>query len=200
MPAGMRHVAATHHCGSRQADALDNGPVGKRFADTCTGGVCSAPLAGNMLCASRDRTHRKRRSVMAAQTNLYAGLAGYVGRPDQKGSVGVFRRAGGADWQHVLTNLETFAVMVHPADPALVLAGTADGVWRSTDRGAPFARAKFPAAGKQIWSFLVDARAPKRIYAGGSPVDIYRSDDSGESWRRLPHPAIKDRVTGPFSA
>ena len=35
---------------------------------------------------------------MTTQSNIYAGVAGYVGRPDEKGDVGVFRRsaAGGA--------------------------------------------------------------------------------------------------------
>jgi photosystem II stability/assembly factor-like uncharacterized protein len=137
---------------------------------------------------------------MAAQSHIYAGVAGYVGRPEEKGEVGVFRRAAsGGEWQHVLTHLETHAVLVHPADPAVVLAGTVDGVWRSTDRGATFQRASFPDKGKQIWSFLVDSRNPKRVYAGGSPVDIYRSEDGGESWRRLPKPGIEDRATAPFA-
>jgi hypothetical protein len=30
---------------------------------------------------------------MADQSHIYAGVAGYVGRPDEKGKVGVFRRA-----------------------------------------------------------------------------------------------------------
>ena len=52
---------------------------------------------------------------MAAQSNIYAGVAGYVGRPNEKGSVGVFRRAvAGGEWQHVLTHLETHTVFVHP--------------------------------------------------------------------------------------
>ncbi len=143
-------------------------------------------------------TNREERH-MAAQSSLYAGVAGYVGRPHEKGAVGVFRRPPGGDWQNVLPNLETHAVLVHPADPAMVLAGTVDGVWRSTDRGASFERTRFPDAGKQIWSFLVDSRNGRRIWAGGSPVDIYRSEDSGESWTRLPNPGIKDRATAPFA-
>ena len=74
-----------------------------------------------------------------------------------------------------------------------VLAGTADGVWRSEDRGATFARADFPDNGKQIWSFLVDASNPDRVYAGGSPVDVYRSENRGKSWLRLPRPGIAER-------
>jgi photosystem II stability/assembly factor-like uncharacterized protein len=138
---------------------------------------------------------------MATQSNIYAGVAGYVGRPHEKGAVGVFRRsAAGGEWQHVLPDLETHTVFVHPADPGIVFAGTADGVWRSTDRGGTFKRATFPDAGKQIWSFLVDSRNAKRIYAGASPVDVYRSEDGGESWRRLPSPGIKERATAPFAA
>jgi photosystem II stability/assembly factor-like uncharacterized protein len=138
---------------------------------------------------------------MAAETNIYVGVAGFFGRPDQKGSVGVFRRAaGGGEWQHVLTHPETFTVSVHPRDPDVILAGTADGVWRSADRGAAFRRADFPDKGRQIWSFLADSTNPQRIYAGGSPVAIYRSDDCGQSWRRLPDPDIRDRVTVPFAA
>lgn len=32
-----------------------------------------------------------------AKSNIYAGVAGYVGRADQVGSVGVFSRAAGAE-------------------------------------------------------------------------------------------------------
>jgi photosystem II stability/assembly factor-like uncharacterized protein len=81
----------------------------------------------------------------------------------------------------------------------LVFAGTVDGVWRSTDRGATFRRTMFPDAGKQIWSFLVASGDPRRIYAGASPIDVYRSEDWGERWQRLPNPGIKDRATAPFA-
>ena len=136
---------------------------------------------------------------MASPTHIYAGLAGYIGRPDQQGNVGVFRRsADGGDWEHVLREPETHAVCVHPAYPEVVLAGTADGVWRSRDRGATFARARFPDERKQIWSFLVDAGNPQRIFAGGSPIDVYRCDDAGESWRRLPRPDVAVRAACAF--
>jgi len=137
---------------------------------------------------------------MTGQSYIFATVAGYVGRPDEKGSVGVFRRGVTDDaWCHVLPQLEALTVLVHPTDPAVVFAGTVDGVWRSTDRGATFQPTRFPDTGKAIWSLLVDARDPRWIYAGASPVDVYRSDDCGESWRRLPNPGIKDRATAPFA-
>lgn len=134
------------------------------------------------------------------QSNIYVGVAGYVGRPDEKGAVGVFRRpTDGGDWQHVFGELETHTVFVHPAEPSLVFAGTADGVWRSDDAGASFHRTDFPDQGRQIWSFLVSEADADCMYAGGSPVAVYRSQDRGRSWQRLPDPGIAPRCKGPFA-
>ena len=135
-----------------------------------------------------------------AQSIVYAGVGGYYGSPDKGGKAGVFRRpADGAAWEHVLAEPETFTVFVHPRDPNLVFAGTADGVWRSTDRGATFRRADFPDRGVQVWSFLADPADPKRLLAGGSPVSVYRSDDGGESWQRMPDPKLPERARMPFA-
>ena len=99
---------------------------------------------------------------MASKSNVYAGVAGYVGRADQKGTVGVFTRpAETGRWEHVLTDHETYTVNIHPTNPNVVFAGTADGVYRSTDRGKSFQRTNFPDKGIQIWSFLVDADRPQ---------------------------------------
>ena len=126
---------------------------------------------------------------MASKSNVYAGVAGYVGRADQKGTVGVFTRpAESGRWEHVLTDHETYTVNIHPTDPNVVFAGTADGVYRSTDRGKTFQRTNFPDKGMQIWSFLVDANDRKLIYAGGSPISMYRSEDTGETWREAAGP------------
>jgi photosystem II stability/assembly factor-like uncharacterized protein len=138
---------------------------------------------------------------MADQSNIYVGVANAFGRPDAKGRVGVFRRAvAGGDWQHALGTVQAFTVFVHPKDPETVLAGTSDGVWRSTDRGATFSRAGFPDQNKQIWSFLVDSRDSRRIFAGASPIDVYRSDDNGATWRQLPAPSIPEHCKGPFAS
>ena len=103
-----------------------------------------------------------------AQSHVFAGVGGYYGG-NQGNLAGVFRRdAAGSDWQHVLTAPEAYTVFVHPRDPSLVLAGTKDGIYRSTDHGATFTRASFPDSGIQVWSFLPDPSDNKRILAGGS--------------------------------
>ena len=133
-------------------------------------------------------------------SNIYAALAGYVGRPDASGDVGVFRRSGATgDWEHVFGAHEAYSVFIHPNDADLVFAGTADGVYRSADNGASFRKADFPDTGVQVWSFLVSDDDPDRMYAGGSPISVYRSDDRGASWRKLPTPDIPNRCVGPFA-
>ena len=135
-----------------------------------------------------------------SETNIYVGVAGYVGRPEATGAVGVFRRiADGDAWEHVFDQHEPHTVFVHPADRTLVFAGTTDGVWRSDDAGATFRRTAFPDAGRQVWSFLASEDSPDLMYAGASPIGVYRSEDRGESWGRLPDPQIEERCAGPFS-
>jgi photosystem II stability/assembly factor-like uncharacterized protein len=137
---------------------------------------------------------------VTSKSNVYAGVAGAVGRADQKGMVGVFTRpAETGRWEHVLTDHETYTVNIHPTNPEVVFAGTADGVYRSTDRGKSFRRTNFPDQGVQIWSFLVDANDRKLIYAGGSPISMYRSEDTGETWRALPDPGMPDHAVMPFA-
>ena len=138
---------------------------------------------------------------MASQANVYASVAGTVGRSDKdKGAVGVFRRpAETGVWEHVISDHNSNTVFVHPTDPNIVFAGTHDGVYRSTDRGKTFRRTNFPDKNMEIWSFLVDAGNPKLVYAGGSPIAVYRSEDSGETWKKLPDPNMPTRCVMPFA-
>jgi photosystem II stability/assembly factor-like uncharacterized protein len=134
-----------------------------------------------------------------ASSHVFAGVGGYYGG-NVGNLAGVFRRrADAADWQHVLTEPEAYTVFVHPGDPGLVLAGTKDGIYRSTDGGATFRRTNFPDAGVQVWSFLADPADPRRLLAGGSPVSIFRSDDAGASWTRCAEPKLPDRGKAPFA-
>ena len=129
---------------------------------------------------------------------VFAGVGGYYASK-QGGLAGVFRRAtDGTDWKHALSEIEAFTVFVHPHDPNLVLAGTADGVYRSSDRGQTFRRADFPDRGVQVWSFLQDDVDTKRMLAGGSPVSIYRSEDGGANWKHMPDPQLPVHAKMPF--
>jgi photosystem II stability/assembly factor-like uncharacterized protein len=132
------------------------------------------------------------------KSNLYAGVGGNVGRPAQTGLLGTFsRQADDEVWHHVLEH-KTFVVSVLPTDPNVVFSGTVEGVYRSIDHGKSFQRTDFPDR-TEIWSLMVDARDPRVIYAGASPIAIYRSEDTGETWRKLPDPGMPSYATIPFS-
>jgi len=114
------------------------------------------------------------------QSYVFAGVGGYYGG-NEGNLAGVFRRkADSAGWTHVLTEPEAYTVFVHPRDPSLVLAGTKNGIYQSTDGGASFKRANFPDSGVQIWSFLADPADTKQILAGGSPVSCTGSRGSSK--------------------
>src|SRR5262249_62233207 len=113
---------------------------------------------------------------------------------------GVLRLAAeGADWNTALSEIKAFPALAHPRYPPLFFAGTADGVYRSTDRGQNFRRADLPDRGVQVWSFLQDDADPKWMLAGGSPISIYRSEDGGVTWKRMPDPQLPIHAKMPFS-
>ena len=66
---------------------------------------------------------------MAEASNVYAGVAGYFGKPDHTGKSGVFMRpAKGGAWKHVLDGVEAYTVFVHPDNPETVFAGTNESI------------------------------------------------------------------------
>ncbi len=132
---------------------------------------------------------------MAGSTHIYAGAAA----TKDDGVGGVFRRAAeGGDWQHVFDKADVHAITVHPKNADVVFIGTKDGPYRSTDHGTHWERLGFPDRDMQVWSILVDRNDPNTVYAGGSPVAVYRSDDGGEHFRRMPEPGLPNRVAMSF--
>ncbi|HSU05944.1 MAG TPA: hypothetical protein VLI93_10245 [Acetobacteraceae bacterium] len=132
---------------------------------------------------------------MAGSGHIFAGAAA----TKDDGVGGVFRRAAeGGEWEHVFRQADVHAITVHPRNPDIVFAGTKDGPYRSTDRGGHWERLGFPDRDVQVWSIAVDRRDPGTVFAGGSPVAVYRSDDGGEHFRRMPDPGMPNRVTMSF--
>src|SRR5204862_5009494 len=90
------------------------------------------------------------------------------------------------------------AITVHPTNHDTVYIGTDKGPYRSTDRGERWDRLDFPD-GLQVWSVLVHPGKPRTIYAGTSPVGVFRSDDGGDTWRKLPKAVQPERVKMGFA-
>ena len=131
----------------------------------------------------------------SARSHVYVGAA-----QSKPGTLaGVFRRAAGEDrWERLTKGLpeatSVQAITVHPTNPDVVYLGTRAGAYRSLDRGERWERLAFPDDGAEVWSILVHPRDPRLLYAGTSPVSVYRSDDGGDTWRRLPKVAPVERV------
>jgi photosystem II stability/assembly factor-like uncharacterized protein len=123
-----------------------------------------------------------------SSATLYAGADG----------LGVFKSGdGGAHWS--LSNFiaggsfDVQALVVDPADPATVFAGTDDGVFKSTDAGASWTTADaglpmphegpFVADGPKIRSLAIDPGHPATLYAG--TVDLFKTTDGGASWTSI---------------
>ena len=131
---------------------------------------------------------------MATEATLLVGTAA----TKDGGAGGLFRREPGGTWQHVFTAADVHAITPHPTEPDTIFLGSKDGPYVSTDRGARWERVGFPDRGVQVWSILLDPADPRIVYAGASPVGVYRSTDGGAHFIRLPDPALPDRVRMDF--
>lgn len=95
-----------------------------------------------------------------------------------------------------LTDVAIAALVIDPADPRTLLAGTAGGLFRSTDGAGTWQPVPLTAGGvagrSDVQSLALDAADPRTLYAGidsRSPADhLVRSTDGGASWEVVPFP------------
>jgi photosystem II stability/assembly factor-like uncharacterized protein len=121
---------------------------------------------------------------------IYVGLAGETGR-GRVVHCGLYRLADGADeWEPAERGLPEMpavrALAVHPQNRDIVYAGTQSGPYRSPDRGDHWEKVDLPDHGLPVWSILFHPHDPDVILVGYENCEIYRSDDGGERWSRLP--------------
>jgi photosystem II stability/assembly factor-like uncharacterized protein len=65
-----------------------------------------------------------------------------------------------------------------------VLAGAADGVYRSNDAGQSWQPSG--CAGEDVWAIAVSPVKEHLVFAGVHPAALFRSDDGGQSWAPIP--------------
>ena len=125
----------------------------------------------------------------------------YVGavRSTEGGRGGVFRQAVGSQrWDALDDGLpdgaEVHAITVDRSNPDAVWVATTKGAFRSRNRGDRWERLALPDEDTDIWSITVHPADPRTIYAGYGPAGVYRSDDGGDHWKKLPDPKLPDRV------
>ncbi len=121
------------------------------------------------------------------RTYTYVGLAG---EGDYIGEGGIFRQADGEDsWDDISAGLpgnpQVRALLLKADNPAVVFAGTQDGVYRSLDRGASWQRLSDPAKGREVWALSAHPSDANTLFAGYEPCAIARSQDGGETWQEM---------------
>jgi photosystem II stability/assembly factor-like uncharacterized protein len=96
----------------------------------------------------------------------------------------------GASWtsrNNGLASLKIQVVQVHPSQPELVLAGTAEGkVFRSQDGGLNWKLAW--ASEDPVNRFLLNEQSPSSAYATTQAGELLRSRDLGETWDLVESP------------
>lgn len=70
-----------------------------------------------------------------------------------------------------------------PGQSGVLLAGAANGLWKSTDAGRSWLRVGTKPG--RITALAVDPRTPRVIYAGIASGALFKSTDSGLTWLRL---------------
>lgn len=117
----------------------------------------------------------------------------YVGTIGQ----GIWRSEDGGDsWRRASNGMfsesDIRAIAVHPEDASILFAGTETGVYRSQNCGDNWAKLDSPMNDLQIWSLAIHPNHPNTIFAGTCPSALFRSDDSGETWKQLCVELVED--------
>ena len=125
------------------------------------------------------------KSANSPEIHVYAGTAGHSAW---------FSEDLGMSWVHpnshsgMYLEARVWALSSHEATPALLHAGTDDGIYLWSETTARWTQISTDL--KDVWAIIHDPRNPHTLYAGTRPAGLYRSDDSGQTWRELAAPGI----------
>lgn len=75
-----------------------------------------------------------------------------------------------------------YTVVSHPAKPQVIFAAFREGIYRSPDGGRTWASLKGSPSG--VVALAIHPDRPEVLYAATGEGAVYRSQESGASWRR----------------
>ena len=139
-------------------------------------------------------------SQTTARSRVFVGAGTWT---SQRKHGGLFRQIVGENrWESLTKGLpepmSVQAITIAPSEADRIYVGTQDGPYRSGDGGATWERGDFPRD-LQVWSIAVHPKSARTVYAGTSPVGVWRSDDGGDTWRQLPNVKQPDRIKMSFA-
>ena len=115
-----------------------------------------------------------------ATPTIYAGTVGQSvwrskdsGESWQRASAGIFPEA------------DIRALAANPNDSSILYAGTEAGIFRTKNGGNNWERLDSLMDELQIWAIAVNPKNPDIVFAGTCPSALFKSSDSGDTWRRL---------------
>jgi len=74
------------------------------------------------------------------------------------------------------------ALIAHPVVPAVLYAGTEQGLYRSDDGAESWRKLPAPLDGLQVWSLWHSSNKPDRLLVGTCPPGLVRTEDAGQTW------------------
>jgi photosystem II stability/assembly factor-like uncharacterized protein len=121
------------------------------------------------------------------QTYIYVGL----GSEGEQEGHGLYRRPiSGGSWElktHGLPeNPDVRDLALDPENASILLCGTQDGVYRTTNQADHWEKLPLPGHPGTIWAVNYHPNDPTIIYAGGEDAALYRTTNSGLNWSRVP--------------
>lgn len=124
-------------------------------------------------------------------TRLYAGAGYSKTKTGAQYRGGLFRcDAEEGRWEALTNglpeNVEARVFAFDPRSPGTMYVGTNDGPYRSLDAGDHWERLGFSERGAVVWALAFHPTRPEIMYAGLAPVGVYRSENGGETWTKLP--------------
>lgn len=107
---------------------------------------------------------------------------------------GFFRSTdGGTTWKEAkeLKQESIHSMTQSDKDPSVILVGTTNGVWRSSDSGENWKKLDSPSMPVNIDSLAMDPRNTDTMYAG-TWWRAYKTTDAGKNWRLIKEGMIDD--------
>jgi photosystem II stability/assembly factor-like uncharacterized protein len=90
------------------------------------------------------------------------------------------------DWETVRHTLKEKALTSIAVSEGVVIAGTIDGIWRSSDNGKSWNEANKNLAIRPVGWMAHSSYTPTVFLAGTEPAGIFVSSDSGKTWSGRP--------------